>query len=144
LSRAALKNASDKRWINHAIAPKLACRTSAVATFGVGWHAAFGHDGARIPTEPAGDVIIAHLPMTTKARFVRKVENARAFFARWRDEYPGETAWQWKHWIELADKGVLDEEFEAQRMSEATLRELRAAGVIETARAILRNRRAIA
>ena len=75
--------------------------------------------------------------MTTAERFVRKVENARDFLRRRGDHFPGESAWHWKRWVDLADRGLLAAEFEAQRMCEATVKRLSELGVIERARAVL-------
>ena len=78
-----------------------------------------------------------HLPMTTRERFICKVDNAREFFRRWADHYPGEAAWHWKRWVDLADRGILDAEFEAQKMDEATFKRFSKLGVIERADAVL-------
>lgn len=108
---------SNARWVMNTIAPKMLCRTDRFVAFEAGMHSAFASDGARLNTSVPADVVIVHAPLTTYARFERKVGNARAFFARWIKDYPGEMAWHWKHWIELKDQGKLRNEFERQRMS---------------------------
>ena len=53
------------------------------------------------------EIIIAHLPFTTEARFRRKLENIREVFA-YHDEYFGlDGAWHWRHWLELAGESCL-------------------------------------
>jgi glycosyltransferase involved in cell wall biosynthesis len=137
LNRKILEESVDRRWIMNQIAPKLVCRPGCVAQYGLGWHSASDSSGQQIPSHPAKGIVIVHLPMTTRERFVRKVDNAREFFRRWADQYPGEAAWHWKRWVELADRGLLDAEFESQRMDEATVQRFCELGVIERASAVL-------
>ncbi len=137
LSRALLAEDPGRRWIMHKIAPKLICRPDHVVSFGLGWHTAFDAQGLHVPAVAANGILIVHLPLTTHERFVRKVDSARAFMARWGHLYEGEAAWHWRRWIELADKGLIDAEFENQRMDDAILSDLRAAGAIERAAAVL-------
>ena len=75
--------------------------------------------------------------MTTLDRFVRKVGNAREFFRSYGESYPGDAAWHWKRWVDLADRGLLDAEFEAQRMGESEMNRLVDLGAIERADAVL-------
>jgi glycosyltransferase involved in cell wall biosynthesis len=139
LSRTLLEESPNRRWIMHRIAPKLACRPECVAEYGYGWHSVSDARGKPIPASKAKGIVIAHLPMTTRDRFVRKVDNARDFFRRWGKNYPDNAAWHWRHWIDLADRGLLDAEFEAQRMDEAEITNLIDLGAIERADAVLRN-----
>jgi len=137
LNRTLLEETPVRRWIMHRILPKLVCRPEQVAHLGLGWHSAADSNGEPIPAQAADGAVIVHLPMTTSERFVRKVDNAREFFRRWADHYPGEAAWHWKRWVDLADRGLLDAEFEAQRMDESTLRQLTDRGVIARAENVL-------
>ncbi len=137
LDRRTLDEAPGRRWIMHSIAPKLACRTARVASFCPGWHGAFDPEGRAIPACPAAGLVIVHLPLTTRERFVRKVNNARDFFARWADHSPGDAAWHWKRWVELADAGGLDAEFEAQRMDDETLARLEREAAIARAATVM-------
>ena len=137
LNRKLLEESVDRRWIMNQIAPKLACRPRCVAQYGLGWHTVLDSSGQPIPASPAKGMIIAHLPMTTLGRFVRKVDNAREFFRNYGDNYPGDAAWHWKRWVDLADRGLLDAEFEAQRMGESEMNRLVDLGVIERADAVL-------
>jgi hypothetical protein len=137
LNRKLLEESVDRRWIMNQIAPKLACRPGCVAQYGLGWHSVLDSSGQPIPARPAEGVVIVHLPMTTRERFVRKVGNARDFFRNYGDNYPGDAAWHWKRWVDLADHGLLDIEFESQRMGESEMARLVNVGVIERADAVL-------
>lgn len=138
LSRTLLEESLELRWIMHRDPPKLICRPERVAQYGMGWHSAADSSGQPIPAHAAEGIVIVHVPMTTRDRFVRKVENARDFFRRRGDHYSGNAAWHWKRWIDLADRGRLDAEFEAQRMDESTLKQLAGLGVIARADAVLK------
>lgn len=137
LDRTLLEETPGRRWITHRIMPKLVFRPERVAHLGLGWHSAADSSGQPIPAHSAKGIVIAHLPMTTPERFVRKVENAREFLRRRGDHYPGEAAWHWKRWVDLADRGLLATEFEAQRMGGATVKRFSELGVIERASAVL-------
>jgi glycosyltransferase involved in cell wall biosynthesis len=142
LDRRTLDEAPGRRWIMHGIAPKLACRTDRVASFCPGWHGAFDAEGHPLPSRPVAGLVIVHLPLTTRERFVRKVDNARDFFARWGDHYQGDAAWHWKRWIALADTGGLDAEFEAQRMDDETLARLEREAALTRGAVVLARSRA--
>jgi len=137
LNRTLVEETPGRRWIMHRILPKLAFRPERVTQLGLGWHSVADSSGHAIPAHAAEGIVIVHLPMTTPERFVRKVDNAREFFRRWADHYPGEAAWHWKRWVDLADRRLLDAEFEAQRMDEATVKRFSELGVIERASAVL-------
>jgi hypothetical protein len=137
LSRELLDEPLGRRWITHRILPKLACRPDQVARFGLGWHSVADSLGLVIPATAAHGIAIAHLPMTTLERFVRKVDNAREFFRKNGGIYSGDAAWHWKRWVDLADRGLLDVEFEAQRMDEGEINRLVDLGAIERADAVL-------
>jgi hypothetical protein len=93
--------------------------------------------GQQIPAHHAKGFVIVHLPMTTLDRFVRKVSNARVFFRNYGENYLGDAAWHWKRWVDLADRGLLNVEFEAQRMGESEMNRLVDLGAIERAAAVL-------
>lgn len=137
LSRALLDEPLGRRWITHRILPKLACRPERVVRYGLGWHSVADARGQEIPATVARGIVIAHLPMTTFERFVRKVDNAREFFRNYGENYPGNAAWHWKRWIDLADRGLLDVEFEAQHMEECEINRLVDLGAIKRADAVL-------
>ncbi|MFZ1108343.1 MAG: glycosyltransferase family 2 protein [Rhodomicrobium sp.] len=85
----------------------------------------------------APDLIIAHAPMTTKARFLRKLRCIRETFVH-HDEYFGENiAWHWRYWLGLQDKGEIDLEYERSIFSHNKLLQLRSLGVVKTASEML-------
>jgi len=137
LSRELLDEPLGRRWIRHRILPKLACRPDRVARFGLGWHSVADSQGLAISAVAAQGIIIAHLPMTTLERFFLKVGNAREFFRKNGEIYSGDAAWHWKRWVDLADRGLLDVEFEAQRMGEGEIQRFVDLGAIERADAVL-------
>ena len=137
LGQAVLDACPTQHWIMHRIGPKLLCRPDRVAQYGLGWHSVADAGGRQLHATPARGIVLIHLPLTTKDRFVRKVENAREFLKRRSDHFKGDNAWHWKRWIGLADRGLLDVEFEAQRMDESTLDRLEALGMLQRAHAWL-------
>lgn len=137
LSRTLLDEPLGRRWIMHRIVPKIVCRPERVARFSLGWHSAADSRGQTIPAAAAQGIVIAHLPMTTLERFIRKVGNAREFFRNYGESYPGDAAWHWKRWVDLADRGLLETEFETQRMDAAVINHLANLGVIERADVVL-------
>jgi hypothetical protein len=137
LNRKLLEDSVDRRWIMNQIAPKLACRLGCVAQYGLGWHSVSDSNGQRIPAHPAKGIVIVHLPMTTRERFVRKVDNARELFRNYGENYPGDAAWHWKRWVDLADRDLLDVEFESQRIGESEMNRLVDLGAIQRADAVL-------
>jgi hypothetical protein len=85
-------------------------------------------------------LLITHLPFTTRARFKRKVDNARKVIAA-HDEYLGKhLAWHWRHWLTLAEQGRIDEEFDRQTLSVEAIAEFRASGVIRSAAEVFAER----
>jgi glycosyltransferase involved in cell wall biosynthesis len=132
-----LRSSDSKRWVMNAIMPKMVCRADRLLAFDAGAHTARSIDGTAITMTTPADLIILHIPLTSFVRFEQKAENARQFFERWLDDYPGESAWHWKRWVELAAVGQLESEFERQRMDTSELRELRSTGVVMTASELL-------
>ena len=94
-------------------------------------------EGIEIPATSARGIVITHVPMTTFERFVRKVDNAREFFRNFGEHYPGGSAFHWKRWIDLADRGLLAAEFEAHRMDDSEITRLINSGALERAAAVL-------
>ncbi|WP_322764351.1 glycosyltransferase family 2 protein [Cyanobium usitatum] len=137
LSRSLLDEPLGKRWIMNRIMPKLICRPDRVSRYGLGWHSIADSRGQPIPSIAAKGLLLVHLPLTTNERFVRKVNNAREFFRHCGEHYPGDAAWHWKRWVDLADRGLLGAEFAAQRMGEAEMAHLADVGAIERADAVL-------
>ena len=129
-----LEENPDTPWIRGRILPKIVARADAVsAGIRMAGHTARPSAGrepvARVPT----DLLIAHVPISGRARFDRKLANIREVFARFGDRYgPGE-AWHWRRWIQLADAGHADEEYARQVFTDAALDRMRAAHEVMSA-----------
>jgi glycosyltransferase involved in cell wall biosynthesis len=81
----------------------------------------------------ATDLLIAHLPITTRKRFMRKMQCIRETFV-YHDKYFGsEGAWHWRYLLDLQDRGEIDREFERSVFSEKQLSELRSRDIVKTA-----------
>jgi hypothetical protein len=142
LNTDSMRESRDQRWVMHAINPKVVCRARVIHEFNVGAHMVRTSTGEAPSKSTSSEVVIAHVPFTTKQRFRVKVENARHFFDRWISEYPGDAAWHWKRWIEIAEAGELDSEFERQKMTPAEMQAMCATGAIATARELFQQRAA--
>jgi hypothetical protein len=127
-------------WIRAKAEAKVMARPARIGTLALGGHDVVAADTRPLRRYSAEDVIIAHLPFTTRARFARKVDNIRRLF-RVHDEFFGElTAWHWRRWLVLADEGRLDEEFDRSVFDERTIMNLRAQGIIRSAAELLGDR----
>lgn len=133
LDRASLAADPARRWITHRIVPKLMVRPAVAAGFAASAHRIAPRPGQSLRHGRARELLVAHLPFTDFPRFARKVANIADIFARFPDDYPGERAWHWKHWVELARAGRLAEEFARQTFDAAALATLRAEGGLASA-----------
>jgi glycosyltransferase involved in cell wall biosynthesis len=137
LDRATLAADPARRWILHDIVPKLMVRPDAATGFAASAHRIAARDGRTLRHARARGYLIAHLPFTDHPRFARKVRNIADVFDRFDAEYPGDRAWHWRHWVELARAGRLREEFDRQIFDAEALAALQAAGGIATADRLL-------
>jgi hypothetical protein len=108
------------------------------------------HDIAEYGREPrqlatSADLVFAHVPFTTRARFARKVENARREIAACDEQglATGDIAWHWRRWIALDDEGRLGEEYDRTILSEPQLADLRRRGVVRSATEWFRHQAAV-
>jgi glycosyltransferase involved in cell wall biosynthesis len=137
--RARLQANPDTRWISNVPVPKVMVRPDRIRALTEGMHDAVAVADVSLRRTKPGDLLIAHLPFTTAARFERKLANARKLIAA--HEYLGEHfAWHWRHWLALAEEGRIDEEFERQRLSAEAIAEFRAAGAIRSAAQVFAQR----
>ena len=131
-------------WIRGEMESKVMARPKVIGGVANGLH-----DVVEIGTSPrraaANDLLIAHLPFSTRSRFNRKIENIRHFFAAenldlfsgpdtWENNNIG---WQWRRWAALALRGGLDAEFARNVFSAKQLEELRNQGKICSASELL-------
>lgn len=130
--RARLATDAELPWIRGVPVPKVMARRECIAGLADGGHEVIGDDQALRRLVPT-DLLIAHLPFTTSARFERKLANIRRVFEV-HDGYFGEhLAWHWRRWLALPDDAAVRAEFDRQRFDDGTLARLRAAGVVMTA-----------
>ena len=138
--RAHLQANPDTPWIRGVPVPKVMVRPERICAVSDGMHDVIAVDNVSLRRTKPGDLLITHLPFTTRTRFKRKVDNARKVIAA-HDEYLGKhLAWHWRHWLTLAEQGRIDEEFDRQALSAEAIAELRASGVIRSAAEIFAER----
>ena len=114
------------------VPPKIIVNPDKVMGAAMGCHGAVGKPGMRAVTKVAGDMVIAHLPFSTSARFHRKVDNIRRSFAHFGHRLVGRQAWHWRRWLELADQGKGEEEFRRQILTRQRFDGLISAGVVQS------------
>ena len=131
--RARLLTNQDTPWIRGVPVSKVMVRPVRIRELTDGMHDAVATGDEPLRRTNPTDMIICHLPFTTRERFRRKVANARKVVAA-HDEYLGEhLAWHWRRWVDLAKEGRIDEEFDRQRLRLEALPELRASGAVRSA-----------
>jgi hypothetical protein len=127
-------------WIRAKAEAKVMARPERIGSLALGGHEIVPGDTAPLRHHRPDDLIIAHLPFTTRSRFTRKVDNIRKIFSV-HDRFFGDTtAWHWRRWLTLADQGSLDQEFDRTVFDAAAITELRARGIIRSAAEIFRER----
>jgi hypothetical protein len=121
-------------WIMGRIVPKIIARADAVAAgIRMGAHRPLPQAGAAPMPAQTIDVLIAHLAIAGRERFLRKLDNIRLLFASVEDRFPPSEAWHWRRWLRLAEQGRAGEEYERQVFDGATLAALQAAGTVMSA-----------
>lgn len=125
-------------WIVRVPAPKILARPERVGMLENGMHGAVGPGGAALSARVPGDLLIAHLPFTSRSRFRRKVENICRLMAM-HDDYFGEgMARQWRRWRDIALEDGIDAEFDRQCLAADAIAGYRASGIIRSAGEMLR------
>ena len=115
-------------WIRGVPVPKVMARADSLDGMLQGGHDVRGPGEVRRTTP--SDLLIAHLPFTTVARFERKLANIRRVFEV-HDAWFGEhLAWHWRRWLVLPSAEAVRDEFERQCFDEARLEALRAQGIV--------------
>ncbi len=128
----------DAPWIASVPNPKVLVRTDRVASLGEGGHSAVAAAGTQVRTARPVDLLIAHVPFSTEARFARKVANIAATVAASGDIWEERSAWHWKRWLKnVAADGGVAAEMARNRISEAQLDALRREGVIRSVASLL-------
>jgi hypothetical protein len=136
LGQTTLDQNPESPWIQGDDGGKIMARPELVVQVGRGAHdvVAVVED---LPRQRPADLIVLHLPFTTEARFLRKIDAVRARLALYGDRFEGAEAWHWRRWVAIADAGGLHEEFERQVYEEADVPRLLATGVLTTPAAVL-------
>jgi glycosyltransferase involved in cell wall biosynthesis len=130
--RAHLENDPAAVWIQGVDEDKVMARPERIGTIEVGAHNVFPADSIPLRRAKPTDLFIAHLPFTTRSRFKRKVANIRKMLQAQEASMEG-LAWHWRRWIDLADRGGLDGEYDRSLLTSDRVPELRRTGVIRTA-----------
>jgi hypothetical protein len=124
--------------------PKVMARPQRITGVTDGLHDILG-DGMPLRRAKPNDLLIAHQHLSTRSRFVRKVNNICASFCSdgvdlfegkgtWQNQ---PIAWHWRRWAALAIEGKINEEFDRNVLDADLVVELRRRGVIKSAREIL-------
>lgn len=130
-------------WIMGWDAPKLMARTSLLAGTTIGEHEAVVEAGATVRRGRASDLFIAHLPLSSRDRFQRKVESIVSLSNvlgisdpedRWKK---GGVSWHWWRWTTLNGEREIDREFDRNTFSAIQIEELRQKGVVCSASELL-------
>jgi Glycosyl transferase family 2 len=133
----------DMSWMRARINPRVLARPEVIADLPLGAHDVHSPGGTGVRRIKATDVVVAHLPFTTRSRFERKVRNIRAILDAHDDLFGDRYGRHWRRWVALADVGRLDEEFERMVFDEETISELRREGVIRSAAELFGERKGI-
>ncbi len=113
LSRNKMEENPHLPWIVHKVDPKVMTKLRDVTRIDPGFHDL--QSTASIYRAIPDDLLILHIPFTTKARFRKKVDNMRIHLEHIGHTLDGDLAWHWKRWIdEVQDPQTLNEEFNKQ------------------------------
>lgn len=127
----------DLPWISGVPVPKILVNLATVDTTGEGHHVASAASGVT-RSATASDLVVAHLPFTTEARFARKVANIESVLAEVGHLWGPNSAWHWRRWLDnVQARGGVAGEVARNRATAEELRELRRSGVVKTAAEVL-------
>ena len=119
-------------WIRGVPGPKAMARTKRIGGLIDGMHDVIANDGPPLRHLVPDDLLIAHLPFTTLARFQQKIANIRRAIAV-HDAYLGEgLAWHWRRWLALADEGKIGDEFARQIFDAEEITTLLSSGMVRS------------
>jgi hypothetical protein len=130
-------------WAHTRVAPKIMVRPELVARIGRGAHAAVGHEKPFRDGEP-DDVLIVHLPFTSRERFARKLAAIRKRLRDYGAKFRPDEAAHWRDWMLLATEQVIDDEFNKQVVDEREIERLVSTGALTTPEKIFERRQASA
>lgn len=111
-----LRDDPDAAWILSVPAPKVMVRPSFLGRLAIGGHDIEPATGTSPRRRRPEDLVIAHLPFTTRGRFHSKVDNVAAAVAANAAVFRDRIGWHWRRWIDLRHAGLLDVEFDRQQL----------------------------
>lgn len=137
-----LQTNPETPWSMGVPLPKIMARPEFIESMTMGMHDIVARAGRPLRRTQPRDLIIAHLPFTTKSRFARKIASIREFVARYDEVLGPDRAWHWRRWLDIVDRDGLDEEFNRNVFDPTTCGELREQGTIVSAAEFLRRQKA--
>ena len=119
-------------WIRGVPLPKIMARPDSYESVRAGWHQIVPVAGREPRRCVPADLLVAHLPFTTRSRFARKLANIRRLLQApiAQAEFKG---WHWRRWGEIEEQAGVDAEFDLQIFRPGRIEKLRARGVIRSA-----------
>lgn len=133
----ALERECDLVWIMTEGAPKTIVNPAKVDGVGLGHHQVINKQGTQPNVVRPDDLIIAHAPFSTSARFRRKLENIDRSLATFGHRLVGPQAWHWRRWLQIAHEGRVDQEFGRQILTEEQFQAHLRDGTIQSAASVL-------
>lgn len=125
----------EMSWILSRIAPRALARPAVIESLPLGGHDVIIKSGTEARRAPANDLLVAHLPFTTRDRFVRKVQNIRRVLELHDDLFGDHSGHHWRRWAAIPDGEPLEREFQRMVLPAS----LRASSMIKSARSVLRS-----
>ena len=129
-------------WIRGVPGPKVLARTDMIGKIAIGGHDVEGRPGSTPRRTRPDDLLIAHLPFSSRARFRAKVENLAGAIAANESFFSGRIGWHWQRWLRQWQAGELDAEFDRQVFDDAAMVQLEAEGAVHDAAQWFRQRAA--
>lgn len=144
-NRKHMRAGSNLSWIRGEVMPKIMAKSGKIQALTPGMHNAVVPQDVSVRRMTADDVVIAHLALSTRERFYRKVANVRDIYTKNGIDLSaaGETwqeygiAWHWRRWASMRAPLDLANEFERNVLSADELSKFRHAGIIRPASDIL-------
>ncbi|HUH00101.1 MAG TPA: glycosyltransferase family 2 protein [Gammaproteobacteria bacterium] len=127
----------EAAWLGGVPVPKVVGRVAYIDSITMGGHDVVTPAGRTVRQERAQDIVIAHAPISSLARFRRRLVNIDSFLALNPDYLQGSQGWHWRRWAEIHRQGKVEEEYRRQQLDDAELRALRADGAILSAAQLL-------
>jgi hypothetical protein len=124
-------------WIRGVPAPKFISRREFVASVTMGSHDVDSTDGRAARRVTASDLVVAHLPVSGRERFRRRIANFGEFLRLNPGYLRGAEAWHWKRFHEVSMRDGTEQEYRRQLVDRARLCSLAAAGTVRTAAQLL-------